>query len=258
MEKHRLILWLIATLWCPAAFAQSEGGLLLEVAAEKKLTNRFSLSLDADMRTRNNFTTMDRWSVGLQASYKFTKWLKAVAGYTLLNTNFREDTEDYISSKGNAKTKWRPSYWGVRHRFTASLTGSYKLSDDFKVSLRERWQYTYRPAKATERYKMDTGDQEGMELDEDYVRKGKGKNQLRSRLLVEYDKKHALLAPYASVEMYNSWAVEKLRYTVGTDIRLSKQHTLGLFYRFQDMKQVDADDYDPDMHYIGLSYKLKF
>ena len=64
--------------------------------------------------------------------------------------------------------------------------------------------------------------------------------------------------PYANVELYNSWAVEKVRYTIGTDINLSKQHTLGVYYRFQDMKNVAADDYDPDMHYIGVGYKFKF
>jgi len=49
-----------------------------------------------------------------------------------------------------------------------------------------------------------------------------------------------------------------VRYTVGTDIRLGKQHTLTAFYRFQDVRNVSADDYAPDMHYLGLGYKLKF
>ena len=91
---------------------------------------------------------------------------------------------------------------------------------------------------------------------EDKIRKGK--NLLRSRLQIEYDKKHALLTPYASMELYNAWGIEKIRYTLGTDINLSKQHSLGVFYRFQNMKHVDADDYDPDMHYLGLGYKFKF
>ena len=90
------------------------------------------------------------------------------------------------------------------------------------------------------------------------MRTAKGKNQLRSRLEISYDKKHALFTPYASVELYNAWAVEKVRYTIGTDIRLSKHHSLNAFYRFQDMKSVDADDYDPDMHYLGVGYKFKF
>ena len=90
------------------------------------------------------------------------------------------------------------------------------------------------------------------------MRKGKGKNQLRSRLQIEYDRKRALFTPYANIELYNAWAIEKIRYTVGTDLNLSKQHVFTVFYRFQDMKNVDPEEYDPNMHYIGLGYKFKF
>ena len=230
------------------ATAQSEGGLLLSAEAEKKIDKKLSVSLEADMRTRNNFKTMDRWSLDLGASYKLTKWLKADAGYVLLNQNNHEKI-NYKTS--GAYDNWRPSYWGLKHRVYASLTGSYKIGD-IKLSLRERWQYTYRPSKNVQRWDFDD------ETWEDKVRSGKGKNQLRSRFEIAYDKKRALFTPYASVELYNSWGIEKVRYTVGTDIRLNKQHSLTAFYRFQDIRNADADDYDPDMHYLGIGYKFKF
>ena len=239
---------LMAALSLPL-LAQSEGGLIVGAEAEKKINKKWNVGIEAEMRTRNNFKTMDRWKFGIGTSYKLTSWLKASAGYDLLNTNFREKIS-YKSS--GAYNNWRPSYWGVKHRFHAALTGSYKFSNNLKLSLRERWQYTYRPEKTVERWDFDN------EQWEDKVRSGKGKNQLRSRLEVSYDKKRALFTPYASMELYNSWAIEKIRYTVGTDIRLSKQHSLGVYYRFQNMKNVDEDDYDPDMHYIGLGYKFKF
>ena len=229
--------------------AQSEGGLIVSAEAEKKINKQLDISLEADMRTRNNFKTMDRWSVGIGASYKFNKWLKADAGYKLLDYNTREK----ISYKtSGAYNNWRPSYWGMKHRFYASLTGSYKFQNNLKLSLRERWQYTYRPEKTVERWDFDN------EYWEDKVRSGKGKNQLRSRFEISYDKKRALFTPYANIELYNSWGIEKIRYTVGTDIRLSKQHSLSAFYRYQNMKNVDADEYDPDMHYLGVGYKFKF
>ena len=239
------------------ASAQSEGGLLAGLEAEKKINKEFSISLEGELRTRNDFKTMDRWKIGLDASYKVNNWLKANAGYSLLDYNNREKVEYYTSEKGNEKIKWRPSYWSVKHRFHASLTGSHKFMNGIKLSLRERWQYTYRPEKETERYKMKIKDQT-MTLDDGYLRSGKGKNQLRSRFQIEYDRKRALFTPYASVELYNSWGIEKVRYTAGTDIRLGKQHSLGVYYRFQDIRNADEDDYDPDMHYLGLGYKLKF
>ena len=229
--------------------AQSEAGLLMSAEAEKKVNKKLSLSLEAEMRTRNNLKTMDRWKFGIGASYKLTPWLKANAGYDLLYTNFRDDT-DYKSSGAN--NHWRPSYWGIKHRFHIALTGSYKFGNNLKLSLRERWQYTYRPEKTVQRWDFDD------EQWEDKVRAGKGRNQLRSRFEVTYDQKSALFVPFASMELYNSWSIEKIRYTVGTDIRLSKQHSLSAFYRFQNMKNVDPDDYDPDMHYIGIGYKFKF
>ncbi len=229
--------------------AQSESGLLTELEAEKKLNKQWSVGLEGDMRTRNNFKTMDRWSIGLGTSYKLTKWLKADAGYKLLDQNFREKISYKTSGDYN---NWRPSYWGIKHRVYAGLTASHKFANNLKLSVRERWQYTYRPEKTVTRWDFDN------EQWEDKVRSGKGKNQLRSRFEVSYDKKRALLTPYASIELYNSWGIEKIRYTVGTDIRLSKQHNLGIFYRYQNMKNVDEDEYDPNMHYVGLGYKFKF
>ena len=246
-------------LFCTSVTAQSEGGLILGAELEKKINRQWSLGLEADFRTRNDFKTVDRWNLGLGVEYKFSKWLKANAGYSFLDYNMREKVEHYTTEKGNAKIHWRPSYFGVKHRFNASLTASHKFTNGLKFSLRERWQYTYRPEKAVTRwtFREDVSNQD-MRLDDDYVRSGKGKNQLRSRLQVELDRKRALFTPYASMELYNSWAIEKIRYTAGTDIRLNKQHSLSVYYRFQNMKNVDEEDYDPDMHFLGLSYKFKF
>ena len=234
------------------AAAQTEGGLIAGAEVEKKVNKQLSVGFEAELRTRNNFKTMDRWSLGLGASYKFNKWLKADAGYSLLNTNFREDISWQYNKNELVPNNWRPSYWGIRHRVHASLTGTYKFQNNLRLSLRERWQYTYRPEKTVTRWDFDNS------WWEDNVRAGKGKNQLRSRLQLEYDKKKALLTPYASVELYNSWAIEKIRYTIGTDINVTKSHAFNVFYRFQNMKNVEEDDYDPNMHYLGVGYKFKF
>lgn len=255
LRSHTTLLWslfALLSLFSSPTWAQSEGGLLLGAEVEKKLGKQWSVGLEGDFRTRNDFKTVDRWSIGAGASYKFTKWLKADAGYVLLNNNFREKI-----AEGSSRTKWRPSYWGLRHRVHASLVADYKVVGNLRLSLRERWQYTYRAEKSVTRWSLYRNSMTSS-LDEDYVRSGKGKNQLRSRLQAEWDKKRALLTPFASIELYNSWSIEKIRYTVGTDIRLNKQHSLSAFYRFQDMRNIDEEDYDPDMHYLGLGYKFKF
>ena len=45
--------------------------------------------------------------------------------------------------------------------------------------------------------------------------------------------------------------------TVGADWKLSKQHTVGAFYRYQTVRD-DDDDNEPNIHMLGLSYKFKF
>lgn len=248
MQTSKILIATLALLTSIPLMAQTESGLIVTAEAEKKIGKRLTLGLEAEMRTRNNLRTMDRWAFGVGAGYKLNKWLRADAGYDLLNSHFRED---YNYKSSGAVNTWRPSYWGVKHRVHASLTGSYRFND-IKLSLRERWQYTYRPEKTVQRWDYDD------EAWEDKVRTALSKNQLRSRLQVEYAPKNALLTPYANVELYHSWGIEKIRYTVGTDIQLGKQHSLGVFYRYQDMKNVDADDYDPNMHYFGVGYKFKF
>ena len=250
MQTYRIIAasLMLAAVVLPTV-AQSEGGLIMSVEVQKSLDKQWSVGLEADMRTRNNFQTMDRWKVGVGASYKITKGLKADVGYLMMYTNFREDIK---YKESGAYNKWLPSYWGPRHRIYAALTGSHKFQNNIKVALRERWQWTYRTEHEGQLWDFDDAQWE------DNVRDGKGKHQLRSRLEVSYDKKKALLVPFASVELYNSWAIEKVRYTVGTDIQLTKHHGFQLFYRHQHMHNTSAQSYDPHMNYIGVGYKLKW
>lgn len=237
----------VLLLAAPPVAAQSEGGLITTIEAEKKIDKRLSVGVEANMRMRNDCQTMDRWSAGIGASYKLSKWLKADAGYLLLYDNNREKTT-YKSS--GATNTWRPSYWSAKHRIYAALTASHKFSSDIKLSLRERWQYTYRPETTTQRWDYDDDDWE------DKVISGKGKSVLRTRLGIAYAPRNAFLSPYAHMELYNAWNTEKIRYTLGTDIQLGKQHALSVFYRFDDVRHASAED--PDMHYLGIGYKFKF
>lgn len=252
MEKRLIVLMLAVAASLTSTYAQSESGMILGLEVEKKVNKKLGIGLEADFRSRNDFKTADRWSVGLNTDYKLSKWLKADAGYSFLNTNFREKI-----TVGDSKTKWRPSYWGGRHRFHLSLAADYKVWSNLRISLRERWQYTYRPEKEVDRWKIDETFKTKT-LDNGYVRDSDGKHQLRSRLQLEWDKKRALFTPYANIEFYNTLAIEKVRYTIGTDIKLAKQHSASIFYRYQDMRNQDADDTDPDMHYLGVGYKFKF
>lgn len=249
----RILTASIALLSAIATYAETNDcGLWLGAGIEKKINKKADIDIDAGFRTRNDFKTVDRWNAGISGSYKFTKWLKADAGYTLLYYN-RQEKISYHSTSTDGETaynNWRPSYWSAAHRFNVSLTGNVKFGN-IELSLRERWQYTYRPEKTTNRYDFDN------ETWEETTVSGKGKNLLRSRLQVEYDKKKNILKPYVNAEIFNSMELEKARFTIGTDIKLNKHHTFDVFYRCQFTNDKDSDQ-EPNMHYIGAGYTYKF
>ena len=247
---------------CPLSYSSAQSddfGLDFSVEAEKKIDKQWSVSLEGELRRRDDAKTNDRWSIGLGVDYKIAKWVKASAGYSLLYDNTKrisysdqEDVDDGDFDEVGMPKKCA-QYWAPRHRFNVSLTFDKKLFGDFRFSLRERWQYTWRPEHTvSERWSY---------LDEAYDGKaktygGSGKNVLRSRLQVEYDRKGLSLTPYANVEFWNAWKLQKTRYTVGLDWKLSKQHAVGAFYYYQKVN--DDDDLEPNRHLLGVGYKFKF
>jgi opacity protein-like surface antigen len=57
--------------------------------------------------------------------------------------------------------------------------------------------------------------------------------------------------------LFNAWSLQKVRYTAGVDWKLSKVHAVGAFYQYQKVND-DDDDYEPDRHLLGITYKFKF
>ncbi|MDD6140615.1 MAG: DUF2490 domain-containing protein, partial [Bacteroidales bacterium] len=192
LSKRLAVACLIASALAPTVqAADNDFGMWYSVSAEKKITKKWSAEIEAEMRTRNDARTWDRWSASASAKYKLTKWLNAEVAYVFLNDNNPEKISYHTNGDYN---NWRPSYWGTRHRFNVSLTGKIGFGG-FEVSLRERWQYTYRPEATTERYDFDNS------LWEDVDVRGKGSNVLRSRLQVEYNIPKSKVDPFASVEL---------------------------------------------------------
>lgn len=244
------VLYLLALLMLPlASAAQSDDfGVWTSVGVEKKISKKVSVGLEAELRTRDDVSELDRWSVGLDGQYKITKWLKVSAGYSLLNDNNRKITYKETNGMPNKLAE----YWGVRHRFNVSLTGSRKFGN-LQVSLRERWQYTYRPSKTIDQ-RWDYDDEEFDNKPKTY--NARGKNVLRSRLQLSYDIPNCHVEPYVSAEAFNAWSVEKMRYTAGADWKISKKHAVGIYYLYQSVH--DDDDNEPNRHVLGVEYKFKF
>ena len=248
-RKRKQLITGLLLLLCSALFPTlshaDDGGLIASIEASHKFSKKLSAGLETEFRSRNNFRTADRVSIGGDVSYKVLPWLKASAGYTLLIDNNREKLtyQDDDVSYNN----WRPSYWGLRHRFNVSLTASYKIRR-VELSLRERWQYTYRPSKIIDNFDFDEGEWEDDEV------KGKGKNVLRSRLQAEWDIPKCKFDPFANVEFHTTRDLEKTRFIVGVSHSLKKKHNFKLYYRCQ----LSGSRAEPNNHMLGMGYTYKF
>lgn len=210
--------------------AEIKGGIAKNVKAFAEIENRTTDGIDGTQR----------WSGRVGLDYKPLKWLKLGADYTFIYQH--EDSR--TTKKGNIID----SYWQPRHRLGLSATGSIDCGD-FTFSLRERYQYTYKAEKTVAKYDGDSGSRK-----DDEVIESENKNTLRSRLGVEYNIRKCPVTPFASVELYNdlsdAFATDKTRYTVGAEWKISKSHSLELFYRY-----INAHD-DDDLNVIGLGYKF--
>ena len=250
-ERKQLMAVLLLML-CAASFPISsladDAGLVLSAEASHKIRKGLNAGIEAEFRSRNDFRTADRVSFGANISYKVLPWLKASAGYSLLIDNNHEEIT--FQDDGVTLNNWRPSYWGLRHRFNVSLTGSHKVQR-VEVSLRERWQYTYRPGKVIDNFDFDEV------AWEDHDVRGKGKNVLRSRLQLEWDIPRWKFDPFASVEFHTTRQLDKTRFVVGVDHTIKKTHQFKLYYRYQAVNR-HGDDDESNIHALGLGYTYKF
>ena len=225
--------------------AQSdEFGTWTSVSLDKKLSKQFTLGTELELRTGNNLKNIDRWSAGISVDYRLAKWLKASAGYTYL---YDYHPEAYTYQDDGDLNKRTMTYFGSRHRLNVSLTAS-KDFGKLNVSLRERWQYTYRPEQTNRRM-----DYQHSDLGYSYPVKG---NMWRNKLQLKY-KATSLLQPYLYGETYvGGSGFDKLRLSLGTELKLSKQSSLSVGYVYQ--KVYDDNDEEGNKHVLSIGYKYKF
>ena len=229
-------------------------GTIISVEGEHRIDKKWSASMDLEMRTRNALGDVQRLSAGISINYKIGPWLKASAGYTFIGDHRRRvshyDEGDRDVVKGLAEVgdpKNRRIFWGMRHRTYADITATWK-TEKLKLSLRERWQYTYRPEQIVEgryNYCYDKTD------NAPHLYHTKVTNMLRSRIHAEYGNRH--VTPYASLEAFNAWKLKKVRCTAGVEWKLRKGHTIDTAYRYQHPTNGKHDS-----HYLCLAYKFKF
>lgn len=219
-----------------------------------KLPLGFSAGAEAEYRTMDWFDHTEQWSVAANVGYKPLKWLKVGVQYKFIQAQSLAG----VTNKGYTYG----DYWDSKHRVSLSATGSLKLAGKFTLSLRERYQYTYRPSHLIPRFDDEGAPAGNRTID------SKSKHILRSRLQAEFKPyKKCRWTPHLSVELYSLLSdvnhtdklteggkfCDKWRLTAGTEFRINKHNDLDLFYRYANT--TDADE--REMHHtIGLVYSF--
>ena len=220
-----------------------EFGARLSVSMDKKITKGLHVSLEEEARFDNNFGSLDRLQTTLALSYKVHPNIKLGLGYALIN--------------GYGATS--ESFKNPRHRFLADVTGTLHYGS-WNFSLQERFQLTRRTGSFN------------------VYQNPKNALTLKSRLKAQY-KGFGNVQPYAYFEVrnymnapviaaaydgtlyytlngyleedepgwflqgFNGGYVNRLRGSMGLDVKLDKRNTLN-FYILCDYlmdKQVDAN-----------------
>lgn len=217
----------------------------LWTSAEMKfgIAGKLSGNIGGEYRTNDGLSGTERWTASAGLDYKICSWLKVSADYKYL---YR-----YIESRTTNKGNIVSDYWQPRHRAGIALTGSYRWNR-FTFSLRERYQYTYRPEQSVAKWDGDDGSAK-----DDEVIEAKVKHTVRSRLKVEYDIRKSPFKPFVSCELYSlpasGFSYDKSRFTAGTEYKINKKHSLSAFYRYVD----SSDEDEVAGHVIGIGYKFK-
>ncbi|MDO4948614.1 MAG: DUF2490 domain-containing protein [Bacteroidales bacterium] len=140
-----------------------------------------------------------RFSVGFSPIF----WLKTTMSYDLLRSNHN----------------WT-------NRLVPEATGTFSIGD-VKIALRERFLYTWCPAKSQQSH------------------------ELRSRIKAQYHILKTRFSPYLASELFTTDAKwTKIRYYVGTNYQINKQLNIEWYYLYHVFRKSDSK------HILGLGLNI--
>lgn len=206
---------------------KTDFGLWYEVNATFDITKGLRFDVEANLRTDQNASSIEKFYIEPGLRYKFNDYFAAGVYY-----RFIEQRETIDKSEGIYE-------FHPRHRWFVQLKGSLPVYR-FTLSARYRFQEQFKT------YIEDPEDEIPIWAH-------------RLRFEIDYDIKGLPLQPYASIEMHsklfvsNDILIEDWRYIVGADYTFSKKHTVGLEYIYNTSKESKP----AYLNAIGLKYQIK-
>lgn len=228
--KRRFVNGLFFTLLVtlPAVgWAQTNGiGLWTGVATDFRLSNKWTLNANAQVRFSDNLQVTRAYLGELGLSYKLTKHWK-LSGYYRYTGRLKRNDE---------KTGW---YYRPYHRFYGEVSYDHKLWRGLTIDYRLRYQNQFKD------------DNEAIVADKSYV---------RNKLELSWANP-SRFTPFVSADLFyrvdandNTSGFDQVRYKAGTNVKFTKQHSLDLFV-FADRAIRNRDESSGPI--LGVTYKLK-
>ncbi len=203
----------------------SDAGMWNTFSIEKKLNKKFSLSLEEEIRFKENFSQLNLFYTNLGINYKINKKFK----FSIIYRN----TQKVNFERG----------WDIKHRIMFDLTYKQKIKNNFYLQLRERIQLENKNIYSSE---------DGKDIE----------SFSRTKIELGYNIKWNLKA-YLSEEMRfqlfdprnteSNYSLHRFRQAVGFDYKIDFRNTIGIYY----LVQLERAVYRPNNLYIvGLEYSI--
>lgn len=241
--KSKFLLLAALTILPLMSAAQTDLGLWTGAEAQFKLSKKWQTEIEAELRTRDALSSIDRWSLGASAEFSPVNLLGLGVGYSF--------QDQYRDSRVTAKGNIVDDYWRIRNRLFGQVKFKFRPSI-LKLDLRLRYQFTRKSEVSVAKFSSS-----GVRKDNE-VREAESENIFRSRVGLAVRTK-SIFTPAVSFEFFNDLAdgfsLAKQRLSLGSDVRLSKRNSI--YFGYVRNFYSDSDD-DGTGNAIQLGYKIKF
>ncbi len=224
---------------------ETDFGARFNVTADKKISQGFHWTVDAEARLEDKFSSIGRLQVGTGLTYKINDYLKVGGGYVFMENKNSSDE------------------WKIRHRIYGNATLGFRAGA-WRFSLKERLQLTHRDVN--NKYQTTPNSL-----------------TLKSRFKIAY-KADRDWTPYAYAELRNvfndpacsaTWSTSsqaysdysflgytdtyfnRLRGCLGTEFKINKQNALDLFLLLDYNYDKDIDTNKEGTKLKSLTYDRK-
>ena len=205
----------------PKAQTTHDFGMWISAGTEKKFNADWSAGIGTELRTKHRREYIDRWKLDIHSMYRIHQHFKLGAAYEFHMKNQATGSETVSL---------------LHHRFMADAVPSMSVNGWLHLSLRERYQYTYRMAKD--------------DID------ARHEHHLRSRMKAVMATARSKWEPFASAEVFNNmgvrFTIDEIRLTAGTGYRFSPHHSVNIGYMLNLKKS--ADRLDKMLHALTTEY----